>query len=185
MAKFDDKINSLLNEFTTGISGMMNMSSDNLAPAKGWKYAHDEDEESGKYDDGDGKKERCDFVPCEDDEDMTGHLSDKALVKKVKKSPGKVAGYTIAAAEKELKDKGSLSAKMRKALARDAYAKKKSEEEEITKSNPQYKAARKGKDIGKPGKNFAKIAKSAGKKYGSKEAGKRVAGAILAKMRGK
>lgn len=131
MAKFDDKINNLLNEFTSsGMAGMMNMASDDLAPAKGWKYIHDEEEETGKYDDGDGKKERCDFVPCgkkkdEDAEDMTGKLSDKALVSKVKKSPGKVAGFTIAAAEKELKDKGSLSAKMRKALARDAYAKKK------------------------------------------------------------
>lgn len=47
------------------------------------------------------------------------------------------------------------------------------------------KMARKGKDIGKKGKNFSKIAKSAGKKYGSKAAGKRVAGAILAKLRGK
>ena len=45
------------------------------------------------------------------------------------------------------------------------------------------KKARAGKDIGKPGKNFSKIAKSAGKKYGSKEAGNKVAGAILAKMR--
>jgi hypothetical protein len=45
------------------------------------------------------------------------------------------------------------------------------------------KKARAGKDIGKPGKNFAKIAKSAGKKYGSKKAGERVAGAILNKMR--
>lgn len=45
------------------------------------------------------------------------------------------------------------------------------------------KMARKGKDIGKPGKNFSKIAKSAGKKYGSSEAGKKVAGAILAKLR--
>ena len=40
-----------------------------------------------------------------------------------------------------------------------------------------------GKDIGKPGKNFAKIAKSAGKKYGSKAAGERVAGSILKKLR--
>lgn len=40
-----------------------------------------------------------------------------------------------------------------------------------------------GKDIGKEGKNFSKIAKSAGKEYGSKEAGKRVAGAILNKLR--
>lgn len=45
------------------------------------------------------------------------------------------------------------------------------------------KKARAGKDIGKPGKNFKKISKDAAKRYGSKEAGDRVAGAILAKMR--
>jgi len=39
-----------------------------------------------------------------------------------------------------------------------------------------------GKDEGKPGKNFAKIAKSAGKHYGSKAAGERVAGAVRAKL---
>jgi hypothetical protein len=47
------------------------------------------------------------------------------------------------------------------------------------------KKARTGKDIGKPGKNFEKIAKSAGEKYGSKERGEKVAGAVLAKLRGK
>ena len=47
------------------------------------------------------------------------------------------------------------------------------------------KAARAGKDIGKPGKNFEKIAKKAGAKYGSEEKGKKVAGAILAKIRAK
>jgi len=45
------------------------------------------------------------------------------------------------------------------------------------------KAASAGKDIGKPGKQFGKIAASAGKKYGSAEAGRRVAGSILAKLR--
>lgn len=45
------------------------------------------------------------------------------------------------------------------------------------------KAAHAGHDIGKKGKNFDKIAKSAGKKYGSKAAGERVAGAVLAKLR--
>ena len=40
----------------------------------------------------------------------------------------------------------------------------------------------KGEDIGEPGKGFSKIAKSAAKKYGSEEAGKRVAGAILKKV---
>ena len=44
------------------------------------------------------------------------------------------------------------------------------------------KAARAGKDIGKPGKMFAKIAKSAAKRYGSEERGKKVAGAVLAKL---
>ena len=47
------------------------------------------------------------------------------------------------------------------------------------------KAARAGEDIGKPGKNFEKIAKKAGEKYGSEERGKKVAGAILAKIRAK
>ncbi len=45
------------------------------------------------------------------------------------------------------------------------------------------KAAAAGKDIGKPGKNFSKIASKAAKEYGSKEAGERVAGAVLAKQR--
>ena len=45
------------------------------------------------------------------------------------------------------------------------------------------KKARAGKDIGKPGKNFEKIAKSAGARYGSKAAGERVAGAVLNKLR--
>ena len=47
------------------------------------------------------------------------------------------------------------------------------------------KAAVQGKDLGKPGKNFAKISASAAKTYGSKEAGQKVAGAILKKLRNK
>lgn len=45
------------------------------------------------------------------------------------------------------------------------------------------KAARAGKDLGKKGKNFKKIASKAAEEYGSKEAGDRVAGAIFQKMR--
>jgi hypothetical protein len=45
------------------------------------------------------------------------------------------------------------------------------------------KKARAGKDIGKPGKQFAKIAKDAAARYGSKEKGEKVAGAVLAKLR--
>jgi hypothetical protein len=47
------------------------------------------------------------------------------------------------------------------------------------------KAARAGKDIGKPGKMFSKIAAKAGEKYGSEERGKKVAGAILKRIRAK
>jgi len=41
---------------------------------------------------------------------------------------------------------------------------------------------KKGTDIGKPGKGFEKIEKKAAKQYGSEEAGKKVAGAILKKV---
>lgn len=62
------------------------------------------------------------------------------------------------------------------------YAK---EEYELDEAAYSAKAARAGKDIGKPGKQFSKIAKSAGKRYGSEERGKKVAGAILARIRAK
>ena len=57
------------------------------------------------------------------------------------------------------------------------------DEEGLDEADYSAKKAAAGKDIGKPGKNFSKIAKSAGKKYGSKEAGERVAGAVLNKLR--
>lgn len=58
-----------------------------------------------------------------------------------------------------------------------------SEKPKVKSKSTAAKEARAGKDQGKPGKNFNKIAAKAGKKYGSKEAGKRVAGAIAQKMR--
>lgn len=57
------------------------------------------------------------------------------------------------------------------------------EETELDESSYSAKAARAGKDIGKPGKAFAKIASGAAKRYGSEERGKKVAGAVLAKLR--
>ena len=56
-------------------------------------------------------------------------------------------------------------------------------ESAVAEAGYSAKAGRAGKDLGKPGKNFAKIAKSAGAKYGSKAAGERVAGAVLNKLR--
>jgi hypothetical protein len=55
------------------------------------------------------------------------------------------------------------------------------EKEEHTKEVDEARF-KKGEDVGKPGKGFAKVAKAAEKEYGSKEAGKKVAGAILKKV---
>jgi hypothetical protein len=57
------------------------------------------------------------------------------------------------------------------------------EEYELDEASYSATAARAGKDIGKPGKEFSKIASSAAKRYGSKQSGERVAGSILAKLR--
>lgn len=55
----------------------------------------------------------------------------------------------------------------------------------MAKRSYSAKSAAAGRDIGKPGKNFGKIASSAAKEYGSAAAGKRVAGAVLNKLRHK
>ena len=64
-------------------------------------------------------------------------------------------------------------------------ARKSMKEEQVDEAAYSAKAARAGKDIGKPGKEFKKIAKSAAARYGSEERGKKVAGAILARIRAK
>lgn len=56
---------------------------------------------------------------------------------------------------------------------------------EESKKSYSAKQAHKGKDIGKPGKQFKKIEKAAAKRYGSKKAGAKVAGAVLKKLRAK
>lgn len=57
------------------------------------------------------------------------------------------------------------------------------EVEQVDEASYSAKAARAGEDIGKPGKMFSKIAASAAKRYGSEERGKKVADALLAKLR--
>jgi hypothetical protein len=54
---------------------------------------------------------------------------------------------------------------------------------DVAEAGYSAKAGRAGKDLGQPGKNFAKIAKGAAERYGSKAAGERVAGAVLNKLR--
>ena len=56
---------------------------------------------------------------------------------------------------------------------------------DVAEADYSAKKAAAGKDIGKPGKQFSKIAKGAAERYGSKERGEKVAGAVLAKLRAK
>jgi hypothetical protein len=63
--------------------------------------------------------------------------------------------------------------------------KKAVKDKEIDEASYSAKSARAGKDIGKPGKAFSKIAADAAERYGSKEKGEKVAGAVLAKLRAK
>lgn len=65
------------------------------------------------------------------------------------------------------------------------WDKKEKETKEASTGDYSAKKARAGKDIGKPGKQFSKIAAGAAKRYGSEEKGKKVAGAVLAKLRKK
>lgn len=58
-----------------------------------------------------------------------------------------------------------------------------SEKPKVMSKPAAAKKAVQGKDMGKKGKNFSKIATKASKEYGSASAGKRVAGAIFQKMR--
>jgi hypothetical protein len=64
-------------------------------------------------------------------------------------------------------------------------ARRESIERTTEKRSYSAKQARAGRDIGQPGKQFGKIAKSAGEKYGSQEKGQRAAGAVLKKLRAK
>ena len=69
------------------------------------------------------------------------------------------------------------------AFAKKMNASMKEEVDLEEKAGYSAKAGAAGKDLGKPGKNFAKIARGAAEKYGSEAAGKRVAGAVLKKLR--
>ena len=111
---------------------------------------------------------------------------DKALIKKIadKEADKKVKGHENRLHKSHVKE--NIFYNFAKQLQED---KSKGTEPTFTDNNIgetsgySAKAARAGKDIGKPGKAFAKIAAGAAKRYGSEEKGKKVAGAILANLR--
>jgi hypothetical protein len=98
--------------------------------------------------------------------------------------------------KKEEVDMGQAGARKTQPSSKEAqekvFAKHKERMEKLNKEEVEQidekegysaKEARAGQDIGKPGKMFSKIAASAAKRYGSAESGRRVAGAVLAKLR--
>jgi hypothetical protein len=111
----------------------------------------------------------------------------------LKKELGSVAEAVKKVMEADLSPKQKQIAKMSEpkhkidagdlAKLRAGHKPVKEEVKQIDEMGYSAKAARAGKDIGKPGKMFGKIAASAAKKYGSEERGKKVAGAVLAKLR--
>jgi hypothetical protein len=78
--------------------------------------------------------------------------------------------------------KGTKERKDYMSMNKGRFAK---EDYELDEAAYSAKAGRAGKDLGKPGKSFKKIAAKAGERYGSEERGKRVAGAILKRIRAK
>lgn len=76
-----------------------------------------------------------------------------------------------------------LNKKLQQVLEMPKSEHKQLNEGAVAEAGYSAKDARAGKDIGKPGKQFAKIAKSAAERYGSKERGEKVAGAVLNKLR--
>jgi hypothetical protein len=132
-----------------GLGGMMGMGGTGvIAPAKGWKFADQDENEP---------------------QDKTGHLSDRQLLASVKKK-GTAGPALLKRARSEIRKDGSISSETRDSLARDAYASWAENEERPSaglskkKKSALAKKARAGKNIGKsgPGTGFANVAKAAG-----------------------
>jgi hypothetical protein len=90
------------------------------------------------------------------------------------------AGY--AAGEKAAKAKYKKLAEAYKALKEEGFGLDKTTPKDLNEEDLEEARFKKGEDIGEPGPGFKKVAKAAEKQYGSKEAGQKVAGAILKKV---
>ena len=95
------------------------------------------------------------------------------LIEKAPKEPKEKKAHT--GAEKSKHEKGETKAQEKAEHKPKADDKKKAKEIDEARF-------KKGEDVGKPSAGFKKVAKAAEKEYGSKEAGQKVAGAILKKV---
>jgi glutaredoxin-related protein len=112
--------------------------------------------------------------------------------KKMKEAYSDPYAAKKAAEMKKKKDEAMTAAKKEYEASQEAkgkvntksFMKMKEEAEQVDEASYSAKMARAGKDIGKTGKMFSKIATKASRKYG-KERGAKIAGAVLAKLRKK
>lgn len=138
-----------------------------------------------------GKCKKCEKDPCECEKVEEGYkeIDMKKLgrmntrAKDLRKKAMDYASREGEAAGSDRRKLGTMNQEISKASQK--LRTKKEEVEALDEVAYSATAARSGQDIGKPGKQFAKIAKSAAKRYGSEERGKKVAGAVLAKLRAK
>ena len=115
----------------------------------------------------------------EEVEESTNPFS-KDYKSQIPSKPGEKAGF-----DSKKISTGTVYSRKHKADDKDDEKVKNEEVEQVDEASYSAKAARAGKDIGKPGKMFKKIAKKAAARYGSTEKGKKVAGAVLAKQIGR
>ena len=122
---------------------------------------------------------------------VTGTVYDDTMKKRVKGMHHAAKIVTRPESKRikeELKESGVTAPKefsQKRFANKDAVTKAPVPGVSIAEAKYSAKAARAGEDIGKPGKQFSKIAKKAGEHYGSLERGKKVAGAILKRIRAK
>ena len=150
MARYDDLINQLLNDYVIG-EGNRNRRNkkDSMNLGKGAEeqkfdkdIAQDQEDEDNEDEDNEDLKENIAGIGLggmmnmsgntnpapggnyvdQDDEDKTGEVSDRDLVKNVKKKHTAGQKLLTRAARELKKNKGSLSSRTRDALARDEYA---------------------------------------------------------------
>lgn len=129
-----------------------------------------------------GKGKKPDFLDMDKDGDKKEPMK-KAVADKKKNPFAKKVDEALKGKQKKLDvdDDGDIEADDLADLR--AGKKKESKVDEGSTGDYSAKKAAAGKDIGKPGKNFEKIAKSAEK--GGAKSGEAVAGAVLKKLRAK
>ncbi|NBO70573.1 hypothetical protein EBV26_08815 [bacterium] len=116
-------------------------------------------------------------VPATEEVEQIDELSKKTLGNYVKKAAGHAAGSAAATAAIASSSNPKVPEKTKRDLRNRMTGISKAADK-LTKEETDIQE----RDEGKPGKMFAKIAAKAAKKYGSKEAGNRVAGAIRKKV---